>query len=128
MTTSVRIDGLFRAHYGGLLRLAGLLTGSQTAAEELVQEAFVRLWQRSDWPAAGAELAYLRRTVVNLSHGRGRHLKVTRRREPMARLEDSMDLGAVADVVDRRQVDEAVRRLPWLQRSCVVLRYYCPWP
>jgi RNA polymerase sigma-70 factor (ECF subfamily) len=94
----VDLDGLYRLHATPLLRLALVLTGDRPLAEDLVQEAFVRLHRSGATPAAGAELAYLRRTVVNLSHGHHRHQQVVRRRSP----EPAAD-AAPADV-------EAVRR------------------
>ena len=120
----VDLDGLFRSHATPLLRLAVVLTGDHELAEDLVQEAFVRLHRAGTAPAAGAELAYLRRTVINLSHGHHRHLRVTRRH----RAEPSPDhAGAEVDAVRRdgqRQVAAAVRALPTRQRDCTVLRFY----
>lgn len=120
----VDLDGLFRAHATPLLRLAVVLTGDHPLAEELVQEAFVRLHHTPHRPAAGAEVAYLRRTVINLSHGHHRHLRVVRRRTT----DPSPDgEAAEVDAVRRdgqRRVAAAVRALPRRQRDCVVLRYY----
>jgi RNA polymerase sigma factor (sigma-70 family) len=120
----IDLDGLFRAHATPLLRLALVLTGDLELSEELVQEAFVRLHRSGATPAVGAELAYLRRTVINLSHGHHRHLRVTRRH----RTEPSLDHAAAeVDAVRRdgqRQVATAVRALPTRQRDCVVLRFY----
>jgi RNA polymerase sigma-70 factor (sigma-E family) len=120
----VDLDVLFRAHATPLLRLAVVLTGDHPLAEELVQEAFVRLHRAPNQPTAGAELAYLRRTVINLSHGHHRHLRVVRRWTT-----DASPDGAAAEVVamrrdGQRQVADAVRVLPARQRDCVVLRYY----
>jgi RNA polymerase sigma-70 factor (sigma-E family) len=122
--SGVDLDGLFRAHATPLLRLAVVLTGDHELAEELVQEAFVRLHRSGSSPAPGAELAYLRRTVINLSHGHHRHLRVVRSR----RTEPSGDHDAAeVDAVRRdgqREVAAAVRALPDRQRDCVVLHYY----
>jgi RNA polymerase sigma-70 factor (ECF subfamily) len=120
----VDLDVLFRAHATPLLRLAVVLTGDQPLAEELVQEAFVRLQRSGSTPVAGTELAYLRRTVINLSHGHHRRLRIVRSR-PHERLHDSA--AAEVDAVRRdgqRQVVAAVRALPDRQRDCVVLRFY----
>ena len=118
------LDALFRAHATPLLRLALVLTGDRALAEELVQEAFVRLHRATTPPAPGAELAYLRRTVMNLSHSHHRHLRVVRRTPSP----DPIDVvAAELDAVRRdgqRQVADAVRGLPARQRDCVVLRYY----
>jgi RNA polymerase sigma-70 factor (sigma-E family) len=118
------LEGLFREHATALLRLAVVLVGDRGLAEELVQEAFVRLHGTGRRPVAGAERAYLRRTVVNLSHGHHRRLRIARNRpvEPPAH-----GPGADVDVVrrdGRRRVAAAVRALPARQRDCIVLRFY----
>jgi RNA polymerase sigma-70 factor (sigma-E family) len=122
--TGVDLDALFRAHATPLLRLAVVLTGDRSLAEELVQEAFVRLARTATSPADGAELAYLRRTVINLSHGHHRHLGVVRRHDPGPPGDAA---AADIDVVGRdeqRRIAQAVRALPDRQRDCIVLRFY----
>jgi RNA polymerase sigma-70 factor (ECF subfamily) len=118
------LDRLFRDHATALLRLAVVLTGDRGLAEELVQEAFVRYSRARSAPARGAERAYLRRIVVNLSHAHHRHQQVVRSRPPERAGEaDAAD----AEVLRRdgaRVVADAVRALPARQRDCIVLRYY----
>ncbi len=59
---------LFDALYDPLLRFAHSLVRDAATAEDLVQEAFVRLWDRRDTFVPGQPLrAYLYRTVRNLS-------------------------------------------------------------
>ncbi|HMG43216.1 MAG TPA: sigma-70 family RNA polymerase sigma factor [Acidimicrobiales bacterium] len=119
------LEGLFREHYASLLRLARVLTGDDELAEDIAQDAFMRLDASISWPAAGAELAYLRRTVVNLSHDHFRRRLVVRRHIRSTR-DDAGDLTGPA-ALDRSQqvrVAAAVRALPRRQRDCVVLRYY----
>jgi RNA polymerase sigma-70 factor (ECF subfamily) len=118
------LESLFRAHATPLLRLAMVLTGDRELSEELVQEAFVRFYRSGSVPAPGAELAYLRRTVVNLCHGHHRHLRVVRSRRTEV---DRDHAPAEVDAVRRdgqRQVAAAVRGLPRRQRDCIVLRFY----
>ena len=123
---ATELEALFRAHHHGLVRLAMVLTGDPGRAEELAQEAFVRF--DPSRVRAGAELPYLRRTVVNLSHSHHRHLRVVRAAPP--------DLGYVTDAppgpaevsehgARQRHVMAAIRRLPERQRDCVVLHYFC---
>lgn len=121
---NIDLDALFRAHATPLLKLAVVLTGDRGLAEELVQEAFVRLQRSPSPPGTGAERAYLRRTVINLSHGHHRRLRLvrSRRTEPAGH-------GAPADVDavrrdGQRQVTAAIRTLPHRQRDCIVLRFY----
>jgi RNA polymerase sigma-70 factor (ECF subfamily) len=122
--TGLDLDGLFRAHATPLLRLAVVLTGDQRLAEDLVQDAFVRLHRSGARPAAGTELAYLRRTVVNLAHGHHRRLRIARSHPPgPPRVAPAAEVDAVRHDGQRR-VAEAVRALPRRQRDCVVLHYF----
>jgi DNA-directed RNA polymerase specialized sigma24 family protein len=57
----------FVEHSDALVRLAGVLTRDQGTAEEVVQEAFVRLYGARLRDPDSA-LPYLRRIVVNLCH------------------------------------------------------------
>ncbi len=62
------LDALYRAHVAEALRLGYLLTGDRTLAEDLVQDAFVRVLGRfHDLRNRDAFWWYLRRTIVNLS-------------------------------------------------------------
>ncbi|HKT02502.1 MAG TPA: sigma factor, partial [Rugosimonospora sp.] len=60
------VTRLFGAHYRPLVRLAALLVADRAVAEELVQDAYVRLhqrWRRLREPDQA--LAYLRTSVLN---------------------------------------------------------------
>src|SRR5215470_13231559 len=74
-----RLADLYVAYAPEGVRLAYLLTGDWAAAEDLVQEAFVRLVGRlrhlRDPAAFGA---YLRRTIVNLATSQFRRRRVER--------------------------------------------------
>jgi RNA polymerase sigma factor (sigma-70 family) len=97
-----------------MVRLAHLLVGSPHIAEELVQEAFVKV--QRNWASALNPGAYLRTTVVNLC--RSYHRTNARRRD---RLEP------VRTVHVDPEVDETWRALAVLnprQRTALVLRYY----
>src|SRR6266567_6948644 len=74
-----RLGDLYRGHADGAVRLAYLLTGDRALAEDLVQDAFVRLAGRLvHLRDQQAFEAYLRRTVVNLSNSYFRRRKVER--------------------------------------------------
>lgn len=125
--TSARgsVEALFREHYEGLLRFARVLTGDRFLAEDLAQEAFVRINGAAAWPRAGAELAYLRRTVVNLSHDHFRRRQVAWLHQ-RGSADDIGDVTSPAGMerAQQQRVAAAVRALPRRQRDCVVLRYY----
>jgi RNA polymerase sigma factor (sigma-70 family) len=120
------IEGLFRARYLEMVRLAGLLGADDP--EDIAQEAFTRLMNRE--PGLGdaqAVLPYLRAIVVNLTRNRHRHLRVVRQRTPAAALPDSCEQAAIA-YEDHREVIAALAQLPSRRREAIVLRYWLDLP
>src|SRR4026209_485500 len=74
-----RLGGLYVRHASDAVRLAYLLTGDRALAEDLVQNAFVKLAGRlAHLRDPAAFEAYLQRTVVNLSRSYFRRRKVER--------------------------------------------------
>src|SRR5436309_9168598 len=74
-----RLGELYRRHAPDGVRLAYLLTGNRATAEDVVQEAFVRLYGRfRDLRDPGAFQWYLRRTIVNLVRSHFRRLRLER--------------------------------------------------
>ena len=119
-----RLADLYARYADGAVRLAYLITGDRHLAEDLVQDAFVRLAGRLlHLRDPGAFEAYLRRTVVNLANSHFRRRKVEQRyveRErghPAARAEGP-------DVGTRDAARTALRTLPVRQRTAIVLRFY----
>jgi RNA polymerase sigma-70 factor (sigma-E family) len=117
-----RLAELYQAHAPAAVRLAYLLTGDRALAEDLVQEAFVRLFGRfRDLRNPDAFGAYLRTTVVNLARSHFRRAKVERAyvdREARSSQASSPDAGG------RQEMWEALQRLRPRQRAAIVLRYY----
>jgi RNA polymerase sigma-70 factor (sigma-E family) len=114
---------LFDESFEAMRRLAYLLGADDP--ENIAQESFVRLHGR--WHTlASAELAlpYLRRTVVNLSRSRLRHLRVVRR-TPGERHHDAESAEAAALAgQDHHRLREVLAALPTRQRQVLVLRYW----
>ena len=49
------LEGLFRQHYGKMIHLAGTLLGNNDEAEDVVQDVFARLLERtSRWRPTSA--------------------------------------------------------------------------
>jgi RNA polymerase sigma-70 factor (sigma-E family) len=118
-----RLADLYLSHEGSARKLAFLLTGNRELAEDLAQEAFVRVVSRLAWlRREEAFEAYLRRTVINLCRGHWRKKRSERRyleRQPGTReTTDEIDLG------DQDQVWRALQALSHRQRVALVLRFY----
>ena len=107
-----------------LLRFAYVLAGDTALAEDLLQEALVKVHRR--WATvcrADRPEAYVRRVLIN-EYTSWRRLR--RNTEfPTALLPDLVPIEAVeAAVVERDIVWRALQRLPRRQRAALVLRYY----
>jgi RNA polymerase sigma-70 factor (sigma-E family) len=115
-------EDFVRARGVRLLRLALVLTGEQHDAEDLAQEALVRM--QSKWgKVASAENqdAYARRILVNLYLSGKRRACVTPVRDDFA---DSQQSDPAELVGNKDLLRRALSRLPDRQRTAVVLRYY----
>lgn len=113
-----------RVHSTALLRSAFLLTGDRVAAEELLQDTFVRLypsWSR----VSGAELplAYVRRSLTNnfLNGRRRRTASDLLFAEPPDRGYDPDLAGRLGD---RELVRQLLDGLSPRQRAVLVLRFF----
>ena len=116
------LEEVYEHHASAGFRLAFLLTGDRGSAEDLVQDAFVRVagrFRHLRFPDAFD--GYLRATIVNLHISRLR-----RRRTERAYLERAVPVAAVAptDLETRDELWRALLRLPARQRAAIVLRYY----
>jgi RNA polymerase sigma-70 factor (sigma-E family) len=105
----------YAEHYGRMVQLAYLTTGSREVAEELVQDAFVGLHLR--WGTVQQPAAYLRRSVVNGCRDLGRRRARYRVREPKL-----AEPSATTDAPD--ELWDALGRLSPRQRAAIVLRYW----
>jgi RNA polymerase sigma-70 factor (sigma-E family) len=118
-----RLEELYRAHAPDALRLAYLLTGDRVIAEDLAQDAFVKVLGRfRDIFNRDAFWWYLRRTVVNLSRSHFRHRRVERAWLDRQRPEET-PVGA-DDVDERDRMRRALMTLRREQRAAIVLRYF----
>jgi len=112
----------FETFYEGesrlLFRRLWLVTGNHAEAEELMQEAFLRVWER--WDRVGRmddPVGYLYRTAMNLFRKRYRRAMLAIRRS--VGLAPSQDDFADAD--DRHTVRQVLATLPPRQRAALVL-------
>ncbi|MDT0440332.1 MULTISPECIES: SigE family RNA polymerase sigma factor [Streptomyces] len=123
-TRTAEFEEFAAARWSSLIHLARLLTGGDRhRAEDLVQEALVKLWFA--WPKVADEApeAYARKVMVRAA------ARSARRRwwgeRPVEHLPDVAALGDVSTAVaERSRLESALARLPARQRAAVVLRYY----
>src|SRR5207249_3251763 len=115
---------LYLTNFASLVRLAALALPEPATAEDLVHEAFVKLYGAWGRVEPGKHLPYLKATVLNLARGRSRRLRVAaRHRAPALAVATSAEESALRRET-RREVIERLRRLPARQRECLVLRHY----
>lgn len=99
-----------------MLRLAALLLGNRSEAEEVVQEAFLVVpekWREIENPGG-----YLRMSVINGSNQLLRW-RQTAARHPLPRAED-----LTTQIPETIELLDALRSLSDQQRQAIVLRYY----
>lgn len=117
-------ERLAARHMRRAVALAQRMTGNPSDADEIVQDAFLRVWQHAArWDGARAAFTtWLYRIVVNLAIDRGR-------RPGWEPLDDAGELpdgapDAVARIAERQTaalVNRALDALPDRQRAAVVL-------
>jgi RNA polymerase sigma factor (sigma-70 family) len=112
------LERLYRDEHAQLLRTARMMVGSLAVAEELTQDAFVRLqgaWERVDNPPA-----FVRTVLVNLCRTWLQRAERERRRPVV---DEGLSLPPELDETWR-----AVQRLPERYRTVLALRFYADLP
>ena len=124
-STDLLIGEMYRAEATNLVRLARFFVDDRDAAEDLVQEAFIRLARSAHRVRERERIpAYLRSIVLNLARDHNRRGLVSlRHRTSSEPAPPSLDEVMAAND-EERAVIEALRQLPTRQRDCLVLRYY----
>ena len=116
---------LSRRHLPAMLGLARRILGNAAEAEDVAQEAFMRVWTHAPrWQPLAKFRTWLTRVVINLCLDR-------KRRAPWVELETAGDIvdpapgaGEKAEDDEReRMLAAAIEKLPARQRSAIVLTY-----
>ena len=116
---------LSRRHLPAMLGLARRILGNAAEAEDVAQEAFMRVWTHAPrWQPLAQFRTWLTRVVINLCLDR-------KRRAPWVELETAGDIvdpapgaGEKAEGDEReRMLAAAIEKLPIRQRSAIVLTY-----
>jgi RNA polymerase sigma-70 factor (ECF subfamily) len=116
---------LSRRHAGDALRLARRILGSDALAEDIVQEALLRVWRAAPrWRPDAAFRTWLYRIVINLCLNAKRRppdLPLEQARDPA---DSAPDAAAALEIRERdRRLAAAIDALPSRQRAAIVLTY-----
>lgn len=115
---AVAFEDFFRGQTQNLYAHLCLITGNRAEAEELAQDAFLRLWERWDSVAEMEEpVDYLYRTAMNLFRKRYRRVGVALRKTVSVDLRED----EFATSEDRSVVAGALAELAPRQRAALVL-------
>ncbi len=115
-----KLDEVF-SRYAGKLGLYARQWVDAQAAEDVVQEVFVRLVELERWPEQMG--AWLYRCVRNAAISEVRS-QVRRRRREEARRSAEWFVAQADDSIDAQAAQDALSRLPVQQREIVVLRIW----
>ena len=111
----IEFDLFFRHHMSRLMGQAYVLAGDAAGAQDLVQETFLRAWQRwDDFRGLDDPEAWLRRVMYNLAVSQWRR---SRRLVPLGEVEQSVS----DEHPDALGLAAALRALPRRQAQAIVL-------
>jgi RNA polymerase sigma-70 factor (sigma-E family) len=121
------MEDMYQREATTLVRLARLFTDDRSSAEDVVQEAFIRLFHSAHRIAdRGRATAYLRSIVLNLARDQNRRGLMSLRHQDagvMGRPPELPDEQVVRTEAQAAVLD-ALRAVSPRQRDCLVLRYY----
>ena len=118
---------LFEQEGAALVRLARLFTDDRNAAEDLVQEAFIRLHKSAHRMRSQDKAApYLRSIVINLARDHNRRGMMSLRHQEAVPAGTAPDAPEDRLLLNEEQMIllEDVRALSPRQRDCIFLRFY----
>jgi RNA polymerase sigma factor (sigma-70 family) len=120
-----RLTDVYLANYYPLIRLAALLVDGVAACEEIVQEAYVRVYSRR--PKLRDEtraLGYLQQAVLCLSRSSPRRARTSRTHTDRASTAAAGADARAVEHIEQAAVVQAFRRLPRRRREVLALRFY----
>lgn len=121
------VEKMFHQEAVSLVRLARLFTDDRAGAEDIVQEAFIRLYHATDRIEQGdRSAAYLRSIVLNLARDQNRRglLSLRHQDSMMDRRTPEHPEEVIIEDERHNEVIDALNGLPNRQRDCLVLRFY----
>ncbi len=118
-------ERLYQASYGKILGTLTAMLGDRAAAEDCAQDAFERAYKKwSTWkPIAPAE-AWVHRIAINAAVSHQRKMRLREVGEIIRRIGRPELAPDPQDHVERRDLAEALAKLPPKQAAAIVLRHY----
>ncbi len=115
---ALTFESLVEAEHAGLFKALYLVSGNRAEAEELMQDAFLAVWERWDRVRVMDDpTGYLFKTAMNLFRKRRRRASVAIRKVFSPALhEDAFD-----SVLDRAVVFQALEQLTPAERAAIVV-------
>ncbi|WP_214072741.1 RNA polymerase sigma-70 factor [Mucilaginibacter sp. dw_454] len=115
--TETEFEALFKAHFRELHAYAYSLVNDWDNAEELVQNLFLKLWERNDWAAIHTSVkSYLYKSVYHESLNLIRREKVHLRYQTLTKPAMENNTGDAAENLKLREVEKhlanALNKLP----------------
>lgn len=121
LEATLTFEAFFEEHRSRLFGALCLVTGNRQEAEEICQDAFLKLWERWEQISELDDPAgYLFRAAMNVFRNRTRRTALALRK--MLQLAPSTD--DLEAVEDRDEMVRAMRRLTPSQRAALVLTGY----
>jgi RNA polymerase sigma-70 factor (sigma-E family) len=128
-SSKASVEELYRVHAPEARRLAYLLTGDRELAEDVTQDAFIRVVGRlAHLRSRNAFGPYLRRAVINLTRMHFRRRTVEKRQTARDSHSHAGSSAWVEDVAELETLRTALLELPYRQRAAIVLRFYTDLP
>jgi RNA polymerase sigma-70 factor (ECF subfamily) len=120
------VAAIYRDHGAALRRFARGAVGNDDQAEDIVQEAIIRVWRQAPETTAGLR-AYLYRTVRNLIVDQHRQRARRPRTVPSPGADGfdaAVDAERIDELLDRVVMEEALMRLTREHREALVAVHY----
>jgi RNA polymerase sigma factor (sigma-70 family) len=124
------IEFLYEAYYQSLINLSQSLTHNQSAAEDIVQETFIHIWERHQWLSQHHDRSiqhYLVRVVKNMSityykkNQKTLPLKPAHLNSSFVAIENSIEVKWIA-FENKQQLRILIDRFPRRERQCLLLK------
>jgi RNA polymerase sigma-70 factor, ECF subfamily len=118
-------ERLYRGTYNRVLGTLVAVLGDRAAAEDCVQEAFVRAYRSwKSWRGDAPAEAWLHRIAINTAISHQRYARMREVGQVIRRLGRPAPPPDPSSVAERSDLIRALRRLPPKQAAAIVLRHH----